>query len=242
MLRALEDAELLLLKQPGMLERRLSEIDAARSIRRIYVMGCGRSGTWVLTHVMATFKDTEVVRKELAFEYFGLLTTSLSVLVLKRDHLAYRRIEQIPERIEIAYIVRHPFDVLTSHLPGTGRQFHVMPERWRGEISTLRHLVETNRQKTKIVRYEDLATSPRRTQADLAGFFGLRIASSIDQLRTGSNNPSEAPNHRARNIDSRSVDKFRRDPEKLKYLATVRPELGPALEWVGKTYDYDLAL
>src|SRR5262249_52397251 len=81
--RALHDKELLRLKQQsGALQQRLAEIDNRKPRRRIYVMGCGRSGTWLLTHVMTTFFGVEVVLRELPVEYFRLLMSDSSVLVL----------------------------------------------------------------------------------------------------------------------------------------------------------------
>jgi len=241
-LQKLYEKELSRLREPKALERQLTDIDKVRQFRRIYVMGCGRSGTWLLTHVMGTLKDTDVVRNELSLEYFGLIVPSSQVLVLKRDSIAYQRIEQIPKCIEIAYIVRHPFDVLTSHLPTSRRPYHILPQRWLGEMTALRHLKDTERKDTKIVRYEDLVSNPRETQSDLANSFGLCVGVSIDELRTVSNNPSEGPMHRARKIDMNSVNKHKRDPEKRKYLTEIRPGLGLMLEWVGKVYHYDISL
>jgi len=241
-LQKLYEKELSRLRKPKALKRQLTDIDKARQFRRIYVMGCGRSGTWLLTHVMGTLKGTDVVRNELSFEHFGLIVTSCPALVLKRDSVAYQRIEEIPECIEIAYIVRHPFDVLTSHLPTSGRPYHVLPQRWLGEMTALRYLRETGRKNTKIVRYEDLVTNPCETQSDLANFFGLSVGVSIDALYTMSNNPNEGPMHRARKIDINSINKYKRDPEKLRYLTQIRPKLGQMLEWVGKVYHYDILL
>jgi hypothetical protein len=238
----LYEQELSRLKDPVALERRLSEMTERRPFRRLYVMGCGRSGTWVLTHVMNTFKDTDVVLRELTFEYFGLLATHRATLVLKRDHLAYQRVEKIPECIEIAYIVRHPFDVLTSHLPSSRRPYHILPQRWLGEITALRHLLDTGRKQTKIIRYEDLVTHPLETQSDLASFFGFATARSIDDLYTSSGNASEGPMHRARKLDPNSINKHQRDPEKVRYLKEIKPGLGEVLEWVGGLYHYDISL
>jgi|tagenome__1003787_1003787.scaffolds.fasta_scaffold20984135_4 hypothetical protein len=238
----LYDQELDRLKDPTALERRLTEMTKRRPFRRIYVMGCGRSGTWVLTHVMSTLKDTDVVLRELAFEYFGLLATRSAALVLKRDHLAYQRIEQIPECIEIAYIVRHPFDVLTSHLPGSGRPFHILPQRWLGEMTALRYVQNTGRKQTKVIRYEDMVTDPVKVQSDLGEFFGLSRALSMDDFYTSSSNASEGPMHRSRKLDPNSINKHKHDPEKVKYLKEIKPGLGEMLEWVGDVYRYDISL
>jgi len=241
-LSELYERELLRLKEPRALDAQLIQIDRTRSLRRIYVMGCGRSGTWLLTHVMVTFADTEVVPKELAFEYFGLLTTSCSTLVLKRDPTAYQRIEEIPVSIEIAYIIRHPFDVLTSHLPSSKRPYHILPHRWLGEMLSLQYLFDTGRKKTKIIRYEDLVSKPLELQRDLASFFDLRVVRSIDMLYTSSKNPTESTTHLSRKIDMHSIDKYKRDPEKLEYLRAIRPRLGRVLEWAAETYGYNVSL
>ena len=95
--QALYEKELRRLKQPGASQQRLADIDNRKSLRRIYVMGCGRSGTWLLTHVMATFSGVEVVPRELPVEYFGMLMTDSSVLVLKRNQAAYQWTQQIGE-------------------------------------------------------------------------------------------------------------------------------------------------
>jgi hypothetical protein len=238
----LYEQELSRLTDPVALERRLSEMTKRTPFRRVYVMGCGRSGTWILTHVMDTFRDTDVVRRELPIEYFGLLATNRATLVIKRDHLAYQRVEKIPECIEIAYIVRHPFDVLTSHLPSSPRPYHILPQRWLGEMSALRHLLDTGRKQTKIIRYEDLVTHPLETQSDLAGFFGFATARSLDDFYTSSANPSEGPLHRARRLDPNSINKHQRDAEKLRYLKEIKPGLGEVLAWVGGLYHYDISL
>jgi hypothetical protein len=239
---ALYEKELRRLKQPGALQQRLADLDNRKLLRRIYVMGCGRSGTWLLTHVMATFFDVDVVSRELPVEYFGLLMTDHSVLVIKRDSDAYQWVQQMPANIEIAYIVRHPYDVLTSHLPGSGRTYHVLPERWVGELTALRHWVDSRRKNVKVVRYEDLVGHPVEWQTKLAHFFRLKIKVSVDTIFTASNNPSESPLHRSRKIDDSSIGKHKLDPAKLAYLTQIKPQLGEVLDWVGKTYDYDLSL
>lgn len=238
----LYEKELWRLKRPGALQQKLAEIDNRKRLRRIYVMGCGRSGTWLLTHLMTTFSGVEVVPRELPVEYFGLLISDRSVLVLKRDSAAYQGTREMPARVEIAYIVRHPYDVLTSHLPGTGRLYHILPERWVGELTALRHLVDSQKKNVKIVRYEDLVRRPVESQNKVGHFFRLKIRVPIDTIYTASNNPSESPLHQSRKIDVSSIDKYKLDPAKLAYLARIKPQLGEVLDWVGKTYDYDLRL
>jgi hypothetical protein len=237
-------AELDWLSRPGNLELRLDELDRKRPLARIFVMGCGRSGTWLLAGVMTTFRDTTVVYKELSAEYFGLVSPDSSTLVLKRVWDSYMRVQELPAQVGIAYIVRHPFDVLTSHNPATGRAYHVPPQIWLGEMACLQYLLSSHRPNTVVVRYEDLVSAPEDMQASLGSFFHLDIVSSVHDLRETFNVPAEtaAAMHGVRPIDSHSVNRHKSNPAHIEYLRTIRPSLGPTLEWVAERFEYDLTL
>src|SRR5262249_42875367 len=114
--------------------------------------------------------------------------------------------------------------------------------RWIGELTALRHLVDSRRKNIKVVRYEDLVGNRVESQAKLGHYLRLRIRVPIDTISTISNNPSESPLYRSRKLDVSSIDKHKPDPAKLTYLAGIKPHLGEVLGWVGKTYNYDLNL
>jgi hypothetical protein len=48
--------------------------------------------------------------------------------------------------------------------------------------------------------------------------------------------------HGLRKIDSRSLHKYKSDPEKIAYLTALKPQLGNTLEWVASQFDYDISL
>jgi hypothetical protein len=237
-------SELLQLALPGALDARLNKIDAGHALQRIFVMGCGRSGTWLLLSLFSTFEDVTIIPEEVPVESFGVVRPNKPVLVMKRDFRSYERIEQIPERIKIAWIVRHPFDVLTSQHPVTERKYHIQPYRWLGEMLALQYLVDSNRADTWIVRYEDLVTYPESVQTKLSQAFGLKILSTVDQIpsRFKASPMANAAMHGLRAIDSNSVHKYKNDPEKVAYLKTLLPRLGRTLEWVANEYSYNLDL
>jgi hypothetical protein len=232
------------LAEPGRLEAQLAALDQSTANKRIFVMGCGRSGTWLLTALMSTYAETAVYPHEIPVQNFGLITTEGSTLVLKRDWQSYRTIEKIPASINIACIVRHPFDVLTSHNPNTGVRFHIDPDRWLGEMLALQYLVDTGRGGTAIVRYEDLVANPSDVQARLASSFGLRVATSPDDVvqTFGASREAVSAMHGLRRIDRNSLFRYRSNPAHLDYLRAIRPRLGRLLEWVGETFDYDVSL
>ena len=86
----------------------------SKKLNRVYVMGCGRSGTWLLLALLSSLEDVCIIPKELGVEYFGVFSTKCSTLIIKRSFDAFLKVRGIPKDIEITYIIRHPFDVLTS--------------------------------------------------------------------------------------------------------------------------------
>lgn len=236
--------ELLALRSPAMLKSRLAKIDEVHDFRRIYVMGCGRSGTWLLTGLFSTFSDLEIIPKELGLEHFGLLTTKKKALVIKRDFAAHLRIEQIPECIEIAYIIRHPFDVLTSYNPTTGKTYHIDPHRWLSEMLSLQYLLDSKRNHTTIIKYEDLVREPHNSQTLIAEKLSLDISHPVEILDRVFQAPSEAVSamHGLRAIDTNSIGKYKKDPEKIAYLKRILPRVRRLLDWAGEEYGYDVSI
>jgi hypothetical protein len=228
----------------GRLAARLEEIDDTKNIQRIFVMGCGRSGTWLLTGLMATFNDTCVVAKEVPVELFARLTTTGKTLVLKRNSQSYQRMLEIPDSIKIAYAIRHPFDVLTSHNPMSGHTYHIDVERWLGEMVALRSVLDAGRKNFCVLRYEDMVRDPVSAQAKLGQELGLepRIpAQGLASVFRPSGRAKSAM-HGLRNIDARSLYKYKNDPTRIAYLKTIKSELGDTLDWVASRFGYDTSL
>jgi hypothetical protein len=222
----------------------LASSDLADGTKRLFVMGCGRSGTWLLTALFSTFADLQIYPDETPVTRFATLRAEAPILLLKRDQDAYQTVEAIPTEIGIACMVRHPFDVLTSYNPTSGRKYHITPHRWLGEMLALQYLLDSGRPNTAIIRYEDLVTDPHSAQQRLANHFDLRMTAPPEAITTRfTPSPSAASAmHSLRPIDSASLGKHRQDAEKLAYLRQIRPRLGRLLEWVAQEYGYDISL
>lgn len=233
------------LENPELLQARLTEMDRVHPLRRIYLMGCGRSGTWLLTALMTTFDDVEVVSKEVPVGSFGLTSSTKSTLVLKRDSKAYREVETIIDHIELVHIIRHPFDVLTSHNPARSRKkYHINPDRWLGEMLALRYLLESGRKNLITIRYEDLVGDPPQVQRHLAEQLHLEIKydpSKIDETFDASGN-AEVAMHGLRKIDRNSIGRYSTDKNKLEYLRSISKRVEPMLPWVSHQFGYDVGL
>lgn len=232
------------LAKSGQLEARLEQMDASGSKQRIFIMGCGRSGTWLLTGIMSTFRNVAIVPAEVPVELFGIVKSLKRTEVMKRSLRSYEAVERIPPRISILYIVRHPFDVLTSFNKTSGRKYHISPARWLGEMLALQFLVDTQRPATKIVRYEDLVEHPDRVQTEIGDFFGLEREVESNHFLSTFHPPPEATAamHGLRPIDRRSVGRWKNEEENIPYLLGIRARLGGTLNWVGANFDYDISL
>lgn len=241
----LEEKHIARFATPGALETRLDQIDGFRPIERIFIMGCGRSGTWLLTGLMSTFNDVCVVAKETPVELFGQLTSTGQTLILKRNGVAFKRFTDIPARIKIAYIIRHPFDVLTSRHPATKRRlYHITPTRWAGEMEALRAALESGREHLCVVRYEDLVTDSGATEKKLSDELGLKPKMPVQDFTTAFRPSKRASRamHGIRRIDSQSLYKYKNDPERIAYLKSIEPQLGETLDWVASRFGYDTGL
>jgi hypothetical protein len=232
------------LQSPGGLEKKLAELDMAKATKRIFLMGCGRSGTWLLTTLMACFDDTEVVASELPVEAFGTRQTGNSTLVIKRTWDSYARLDAIPESVHILYIMRHPFAVLTSHNPVTQRKYHISMQRWLGEVVALRRLIDSGRKRVVIVTYEELVTAPESTAMKIARSFDLSPLHEPAQAMANAILPPEAiaAMRGLRPPDRDSIGRYRKDPDAIAYLAMAVPILREELDWVAGYFGYDLSL
>jgi hypothetical protein len=193
---------------------------------------------------MSTFADVSVLYEEVNVEYFGLLSTDRTTMVLKRHDRAYETIETIPPQIDIFFIVRHPFDVLTSVHPDSPGSYYVTSGRWLGETMALKWLVDSQRPRAKIIRYEDLVTDPSRVQEEIATFADLRIqtpAAEYYKVFKPSARVIETM-HTLRPPETSSIDRWKSDPNAVAHLKSLQLRLTDCLPWIERTFGYDIRL
>lgn len=233
------------LEQPGALVARMADLDKGGIPRqRIYLMGCGRSGTWLLTSLMACFGDLDVIAKELPVEMFGLVRPGQANVLIKRAWDSYQRLDAIPPAVRILQIVRHPFDVLTSHNPVSKTTYHIPPDRWLGEMTALRRQADSLGDRLIDVTYENLVRDAAAVLARIGAAYGLSLVALPDEILRKGDLPAEAKvaMHGVRPVDSRSVGRWRSDPQAIAHLRAIVPGLGEMLGWMAGRYGYDISL
>jgi hypothetical protein len=215
---------------------------SSHPLRRVFVMGCGRSGTWLLTSVFTTFADTCVLADEVDVSCFGVLLTENATLIIKRSSDSYLKISSIAREIDIVYVIRHPFDVLTSYNPVTRRSYHINPNRWLGEMNALQDLLSTRRCNLIIVKYEDLVANPFNIQKTLSSEFELAIeCPPVECAKALHVCPAAVEAmHGIRPIDTSSIGRFRHSNDNQSYLKQITPRLDSVISWVADRFEYDI--
>jgi hypothetical protein len=110
---------------------------------KIFIAGCGRSGTTLIQDLMMCFDDLYVLKEgqygEASFSRFDEITRPESHHVIKRLGDSWKTLPDLPKPVDLIYCVRHPFDVLTSAHPLTKhiRKYHITYARWASEYQSL---------------------------------------------------------------------------------------------------------
>ena len=223
----------------GRLMERLRALDGDNPRTRLFVMGCARSGTWLLQLLMGYFEDAYTLKREAHFGAFACLDSVARIHVVKRLGTSYVYASEIPEQIALLYIVRHPFDVLSStHL---GVDNYVTVERWMAETKAVKSVMERERKRLHVVRYEDLVCRPDEVQREIAGKFGLASRVRFSNFPNGIEIPPivEQGMGGLRKPDRESIG---RREQHAQFAAKHMIELAPArdlLRFLGRSFNYE---
>lgn len=140
------------------------------NIKRIFIAGCGRSGTTLLCNYMFAYNDTFVLPFEAPSDYLYRYDSFLKNkdwvrnFVVKRTYECHSTLHTLPEDIHLIYVVRHPFDCLTSYI-GSSKDFHISIERWKQEFAALQSLKKNQvDRKITYVKYEDIIFNTNEIQ------------------------------------------------------------------------------
>jgi hypothetical protein len=210
--------------------------------RRIYIVGCGRSGTWFALGMMSTFAGTYITPEERHFGHFAaILTRPEPVHVVKRMHSAHVDFQDVPACIDIVYLLRDPRDVLTSRHGQT--ENYISIKRWTDEMIALKRLLASSHPSVSVIRFEDLATMPDKVQARLSSELGLAVAHpATDFHRVYRPTPSALmAMHSLRPPDREAVGRWRRDPAQVAFIERLLPEITKTFAPIAERFGYDLA-
>lgn len=219
---------------------RFREVLAASPRRRIYILGCGRSGTWLATALMTCFRDTFVLLQEVAAGRFTRVDAPDGTHVLKRESDSYETAHLIPNEVGLLYVLRFPLDVLVS--PHVDIKYYIDPDRWLGEIRAFRRLYDEKRPNMYVLRYEDLVCRPDDEQSRVGNYFGLEVGIpfsrfhlefQIDERIAKAMNGIRAP-------EQSSISRWQRDAEFREYCRKIWPKIEGEARWICDTFGYEL--
>jgi hypothetical protein len=195
----------------------------------IFIAGCARSGTTLMVRLMSSFGDTyALVDSEEPFNYFSKVEGKAKNLVIKRDTHTHKTLAQLPADIELIYMIRHPFDVLTSYHPDfPNRKYYVREARWRAEYAALKALCAAQpMREIAYVEYSDLVTNPDTVQEAVGKRFDLTIIQRFSEMDD--------------KISTESVGKYKRQPELLRYLNRLPYDFRAEIKDYCDRFDHEL--
>lgn len=223
--------------------------------RGIFVQGCARSGNTLVRELCATgfaggellklSKDQAECSLEFMIEALAEAQPGRRILVGSRNRdvslaMDLELLRANPE-IKVVWMLRHPFDVLTSiHKMNPGK-FHVPPERL---IASLELYEKFKRERQVLtVRYEEVVFQPEVVQNRIAAAFGLEPIRSFTECYRHFTGVKESvvALHEVRPIDAKSVGRWKHNPAHREYLRGVLKEF-PAVASLSRELGYDLEL
>ena len=212
--------------------------------RYFLVMGCGRSGTWLLCGLLSTLNKNYLLNEEGSWARFGEMPNGYDCYITKRHSKAYLEIQYIPEVIKFIWIVRHPFDVLTSHNPNTNRRYHISFKRWLGEVNALQNVIRYSPKRALVLKYEDLVTDPGAAQIKLSEYTQLPIGRDVLDYHNSFDAPADAVSamHGIKPIHKSSLNRWQSDIEAQKYLRKNISRIRREVYWFASTFGYDCKL
>lgn len=214
----------------------LASLDGNNPRHRFFIAGCGRSGTWMFDSMMACFEDTWHAREEYHFGHFSQIDAPQSIHVLKRNSYSFRDIHTLPKTIALLYIVRHPFDVLTStHID---RTYYITVERWKKEVAAMQLVI--NRPNSLFVRFEDLIRTPEMVQTIIQKKWKLTPHTRFSNFNshiTVTDHVNQAMNG-VRKPDPSRIERYRENAEHMEYCESIAPDIASELRWLSGQFGY----
>jgi hypothetical protein len=218
------------------------------NIKRVYIIGCSRSGTTMLHYAMIAFKNTILFDKETnlwsrpsMYEVLNIYKEKNNIpkfYISKRhaewfnDKELYKSIDHILKyNVYIINIIRDPRDVLSSRHPYDKKRYYVEPWFWEKSIDAadlLMKKLESYRNKLSI-KYEDIVLNSKIIEEELLEFLGLELKDNIkswdnlkDNLENSGIDHKMIPYmHKLRNFDKGSIGNWKNDEESKKYLENI---------------------
>lgn len=176
---------------------------------KFYIAGCGRSGTTLMLRMFRNFSDCHVVLKESPFSILNTINIKRNNVIAKRNAAAWKTLHDVPYDIKVFYMVRNPFDVLTSYHPNSKKkgEFYISLDRWVNEYLSYKKLIDNKAyDQVHVVRYEDLVSDPDGVQDKISEFSGL------EKLQHFSS---------SENLSPKSIGKYKSNKDFEKYLIEI---------------------
>jgi len=224
---------------PSFADRLKAELPAVK--QRIFLTGCGRSGTWLFTAMLSCIEGIRIPEKEEPLGAFLEKANEPRIHLIKRLHNAFLHFDKVPNEIKIIHIVRHPFDVLISH--HLDKPNYISLARLEAEHAMyFKHLAE--RPNTLVIKYEDMVGAPNTVQQRVEKFLHLKAARPFREfyLKAAIEDNVAKAMHGLRPLDVSTLHRWRVDNQAKDYLKALLKESDGTLQLFADAFGYDINL
>ncbi|UJP40679.1 sulfotransferase family protein [Cellulomonas palmilytica] len=195
---------------------------------RIFITGCSRSGTTLLSNMFRGFAGVRVVAGMHRMTDFPRSNAEGTAVVLRRTPAcALDLADQVREHpgVWLVDIMRDPRDVVTSRYGGSSA-FHTSFRRWERDVAAFERAAERH-PRTLRIRFEELIRQPGRVQDRIAATLDLAPTSDFADFPALVADVAMSPKelvslNSVRTLDPRVIGRWRRAADAA---ARVRQEL-----------------
>jgi len=209
--------------------------------QRVYLTGCGRSGTWLLTAILSSLENLRISDGECQLGEFAWMPDLPETQLVKRAHDAYLYFDSVPENVKIIHVVRHPFDVLVStHL---AKKNLITLKNLEAEHKAF-FLKLQNRKNTLVVKYEDIVKNVKEIQPKVESFLNLKSQHPFEDFHmyahTHLSDMVMKSMHGLRPLDPSRLNSWKNSESELGFLRNLIKDSDGTLEEFAEFFDYDI--
>ena len=224
---------------PSFAERLKTE--RPKVVQRVFLTGCGRSGTWLLAAMLSGIESLRMAPGETPLGEFLNLPNEPEIHLVKRTHDAYQHFDRISSNIMVIHVVRHPFAVLISkHLEKSN---YITLQRLEGEHRAFFSYLK-DRQNTLVLKYEDVVGSPEIVQAEVEKFLGAKSKHPFRDFYMSVDLEQHVIDamHGLRPLDESSLNQWKNKPGAQDALRQIIKESDGTLHRFATHFDYEMEI
>lgn len=213
---------------------------------KLLICGCARSGNSLMLHLMGSgFRNIKMVYDGPGGEVVPTdndIENKKTVVVGKFPKKLGKIQKFIDKNFGIIFMIRHPYDVLTSKHHLKPDKYWVQPDRWISSAQDILKYKDHNN--CLLVKYELLISKPEIVQKKISDKFQLLVKTKFQECPNSFDQEDKVNMlnmNGFRSLDPSRIGNWKQDPEKITHIKKVIDRHPDILTWM-KEFQYSTSL